>query len=119
MRKQSILCLLIIVLALLCSCSNNTPTLSGDVSYKEAELLDYTKVYNTTAILMFEANSNSNEIGTLYIKGFDKEDEKIATNVYKEKYTLFNNNNVVYIDSDNSLFFKEYGKESKKVADKI
>ena len=116
MKKQSILCLLLISLVFLCSCSSDSQsTFKNEESYKEAVQVDYKTLNNTTAVLMFKSSSNNKELGDLYIKPFDGDEEKIASNVYRNQYELLNNNDVVYIDSENNLYLKKYGQESVKI----
>ena len=122
MKKQSILCLLILALVLLGSCSNNSQITfknTENVSYKEAVQVDYKTLHNTNAVLMFKNNSNDEELGELYIQLFDKDKEKIANNVYREQYALLNNNDVIYIDSENNLYLKKYGQDATKIADNV
>ncbi len=118
MKKQSILFLLILTLVLLSSCSNDSQSTfkeTDKVSYKEAVQVDYKTLHNTNSLLMFKSSSNNKEIGELYIKLFDKAEEKLASNVNKDQYTLLNNNDVIYIDADNNLYMKKYGQEAIKI----
>lgn len=114
MKRQLILCFLILAAIFLCSCSSQS-AFNETVSYKEAELYDYTKLNNTNAVLMFKSSSDNEELGELYIKSFDNAEEKIADKVYRNNYMLLNGNDVIYVDTENTLYIKKYGKEASKI----
>lgn len=69
------------------------------------------------SILMFTYNEDNHSIGNLYYQEENKEKEQIAQNVKYDGYKLMPNSKaILFLDTDNALWYKAPGNESEKIS---
>lgn len=76
-------------------------------------------IEETPVALMFIEEESDPKSGGLYYKQIDGKKEKIASGVYEDSFSIFGNNDVIYLNKNNELYVKKYGAAEEKISSNV